>query len=164
MPALERLGEVNRYRNSSHCLRAIRRPGSLRLLTARPSCAEANAQRVGRAQPAGISASLGVFRDYLNLKWFHSYACACVLTRDFIQIFNFSQSSWGRVGGGVLRHFIPYDPAAPGTHAIGCYLFFLGGGGLIFNVPPMTAGPQNDTFSPPCSGVCQNGVVRQCAI
>ena len=54
-------------------------------------CGEATAQRLGRAQPAVISAALTVCCEYLNLKWFHSYSfkeCTYLLTKTFIQIFN----------------------------------------------------------------------------
>jgi hypothetical protein len=67
MPEFETLRKVNSYRNSSHCLLAIRMLSWMSLPTTRPSCAEANAQRVGRAQPAVFSASLGACRENLDL-------------------------------------------------------------------------------------------------
>jgi hypothetical protein len=42
--------------------------------TTRPSCAEASAELLRRAQPSMISAALRVPSEYLNLKLLHSYA------------------------------------------------------------------------------------------
>jgi hypothetical protein len=50
MSAFETLEKVNRYTKSS----LKRMPSSASLPTTRTSCAEASAQRLGRARPAGF--------------------------------------------------------------------------------------------------------------
>ena len=86
------LWKVNRYTKSflkrSLCCSL---PPNWLPSTTRPGCAEASAQRLGRAPPAVITAVLKVRPECFSLQWHHSYSfkeCTYLLKNTFTKTFS----------------------------------------------------------------------------
>ena len=92
IPPFWTLWKVSRYKKSSlkRSLGCSRQPNWLSSTT-RPGCAEASAQRLGRAPPSVTTALFKVLPECFSLQWCYSYSfkeCTYLLKNTFTKTFS----------------------------------------------------------------------------